>query len=70
LGKGDFDADTDKDLFDFQWLQVCSDPAFVFLPSGCDAYDIDENGQISQAERIQFLTGFDGPVLPEAAGGP
>ncbi len=36
---GDFDADFDIDLADFQWFQFCADPTFFFLPSFCRVFD-------------------------------
>jgi hypothetical protein len=56
--KGDFDADADIDLKDYQWLQVCADPSFIFLPSGCDAFDIDNDSLISRDEVRTFLAVF------------
>jgi len=36
---GDFEADFDIDLTDFQWFQFCADPTFFFLPSFCRIFD-------------------------------
>ena len=70
LRGGDFDGDTDLDLLDYQWLQICGDPTFIFLPAGCDVYDLDATQSIDASERAAFLNAFDGPVMPREAGGP
>jgi len=61
LPKGDYDADADVDLADAQWMQSCSDPRYFFLPSGCDAFDYDNSGTISQSDIQAFLNVLQGP---------
>lgn len=59
--KGDYDADADVDLKDAQWLQSCADPTFLFLPSGCDAFDFDNSGTMGKSDVQGFLNALRGP---------
>lgn len=69
LEPGDFDGDTDFDLYDFAWLQFCGDPTFFLLPSGCHVFDSSGNNKISREEINEFLEKFAGPIVPAAEGG-
>jgi len=60
--EGDFEADSDLDLKDFQWLQICSDPSFVVLPSGCGAFDYDLDRAISAQDIGAFIDDLTGPA--------
>jgi len=62
--RGDFDADYDIDLRDVQWYQFCSDPSYFFLPSGCDAMDLDSSGRIDEADFAAFQAILRGPGVP------
>lgn len=52
---GDFHADSDIDMADFQWLQICANPEYFFLPSGCDAFDVNGDARIEHDEVVQML---------------
>ena len=59
---GDFDADTDVDLRDFRWFQVCSDANLFFLPAGCYQLDFDGDSRLGTSDLPSFEAIFDGPI--------
>lgn len=66
---GDYDGDTDFDLYDFAWIQYCGDPSFFFLPSGCHTFDLNGDNRISREEIFEFLAKFNGPAMPPSREG-
>lgn len=68
--KGDFEADFDIDLKDFQWYQFCANPEYFFLPTWCEPFDVDNNRRIELAEYAQFLEAMNGPGAPGGLEGP
>lgn len=64
LRQGDFDADTDVDLRDFRWLQVCSNPVLFILPAGCSSVDFNADQKVDQFDIDMFLPLLEEPVLP------
>lgn len=68
LAKGDFDADYDIDLRDFQWYQGCADPEFYFLPSYCKDLDFDDDGDLDSDDFTAFHAAFRGPGAPSGDG--
>ena len=71
LVKGDFNADAHIDLRDVRWYQSCADPDYFFLPTGCDSFDFDSNGAISDGDFVAFQAALKGPgVLTSAESGP
>ncbi len=53
---GDFDADSDVDLIDFQWFQTCyTGPDTVDpLGQGCAALDFDADQDIDRSDLAAF----------------
>jgi hypothetical protein len=69
--KGDFEADYDIDLHDFQWYQLCSNPDFFFLPTYCRAFDADGDGRLDGSDYAAFQRAMRGPgVSPDGGEGP
>lgn len=64
LRQGDFDADTDIDLRDFRWLQVCSNPILFLLPAGCSSVDFNADQKVNQFDIDMFLPLLEEPVVP------
>ncbi len=64
LVKGDFDADFDIDVLDFQWLQTCfTGPGGddVFLDEGCNALDFDDDNDVDVDDFAAFAKVVGGP---------
>lgn len=60
--KGDFEADFDIDLRDFQWLQVCyTGPDNFDLGLGCQAHDFDFDGDLDGDDLAPFVDRLDHP---------
>ncbi len=58
--KGDFDADADVDLRDFQWLQNCFGGA-VALAAGCDGFDFEDDVDVDGTDFQAFQESIAGP---------
>lgn len=52
--KADFDADSDVDLADFGFLQVCYSGSGVVYPIGCARADLDGDNDVDQNDFTQF----------------
>lgn len=61
---GDFEADFDIDLRDFQWLQLCMFTDAFILPPGCDSHDFDGNKEIDLSDYQAFQQVLRGPGIP------
>lgn len=66
---GDFDAEHDVDIRDFQWLQNCftgdgaEDGGFLLDP-GCDMLDVESDDDIDLIDQQAMNPIFAGPALP------
>jgi hypothetical protein len=60
IAKGDFDADGDVDLRDFQWFQVCFGGSIV-LAAGCDWLDFDEDVDVDADDFAAMRAAIGGP---------
>lgn len=62
--KGDFEADADVDLRDFQWFMFCADPTLTFPPYWCEPFDVNNNRRVDPGEFEPFRARMNGPGVP------
>lgn len=65
--KGDFEADADVDLRDFQWFLFCADPTLTFPPYWCEPFDVDNSRRVDPDEFEPFRSRMLGPGVPAPA---
>lgn len=64
---GDFDADGDVDLGDFDALRDCLSGPGVPLAEACGCADSDADGDVDLSDHAQFLAAFTGTIIHEGA---
>lgn len=60
---GDFEADDDVDLGDFQFYQYCADLDFFFLPTFCQVFDFDGDNRLTPSDFAALQDAMKGPGI-------